>query len=258
MRIKRAMVLAAGFGKRLRPLTDHCPKPLIKVAGRSMLDRSLDALANNGMEEVVINGHYLSEQIAAHLNKRRAVGRDPFSIFYSHEEEILETGGGILRVLDRFKGEPFYVINGDIMWLDPAHGSTLHDLAIGYHALEQHARTDALLLLHEVDKAIGYDGKGDFEISLLPQETLSLGAILKPPHQPSYPYVFTGISVIHPRLFDQAPKDPFSLSLLFGKYKNDTDHYQYVYGLKHQGTWYHIGTPNELNAATDHIMLSST
>ena len=149
------MVLAAGLGVRMRPITEHLPKPLIEIGGRTMLDRILDALDQAGVEQVVVNAHYLAHLIERHLTARRA---PPVRLCV--EAERLETGGGVANALPMLGAQPFFVVNGDVLWRDGTT-PTLDDLAVAW----DDARMDALLLLHPLATALGYDGPGDFTLA---------------------------------------------------------------------------------------------
>ena len=225
------MVLAAGFGTRLKPLTDTMPKPLIPVAGRCMLDRALDRLEEAGVRNLVVNAHYLADMIALHLSKRP-------DIMLSCEDTILETGGGVARALPYLGNDPFFVVNGDIIWTDGQGEPALRRLANVW----DDARMDALLLLHPIGSAYGYDEEGNFFYP--PLRWRKDGEIA--------PYVFAGVQVLHPRLFADAPEGAFSLRELY--------HRAYDRGrlavLVHDGGWYHVGTPAALNE-TDRMLTNS-
>lgn len=223
---KRAMVLAAGRGERLRPLTDRLPKPLIAIAGRSLLDRALDRLKEAGVEEVVVNLQHLGEKIRQALARR-----DDVRIVYSEEKERLETGGGIAKALPRFGQAPFFAVNGDVLW-EEGGPPALRRLAEGFDA----ARMDGLLLVQPRAAALGYDGNGDFE--------LGAGGKLIRRQGNTAPYVFTGIQLLHPKLFEGAPGGRFSMNLLYDAALAKGR----LFGLVHVGAWYHIGTPEALAA----------
>lgn len=236
VRITRGMVLAAGFGLRMRPLTLTTPKPLIPVAGRCMLDRALDHFAAAGVETAVVNAHYLGQRIALHVARRMAEGRDKLGILLSHEATILDTGGGVMQALPDLQPEPFYVANGDILWRDGATPA-LQRLAAAW---DDNAM-DALLLVQDRGGAIGYEGAGDFD--------LLAGGKLRRRTGDAAPFVFTGVQILHPRLFAGAPRGAFSLNKLYdaaaaaGRLR----------GLAHDGDWYHIGTPDGLARAEQHL-----
>ncbi|MFN4281686.1 MAG: nucleotidyltransferase family protein [Alphaproteobacteria bacterium] len=234
-RIARGMVLAAGFGLRMRPLTLTTPKPLIPVAGRCMLDRALDHFAAAGVETAVVNAHYLAAKIVMHVALRMGQGRDKLGILVSQEAAILDTGGGVAQALRDLGDAPFYVANGDILWRDGTVPA-LTRLAAAW----DDATMDALLLVHDKDAAIGYDGPGDFDFA---------GRELRRRDGNSAPFVFTGVQILHPRLFAGAPRGAFSLNALYDKAAAAGR----LHGLRHDGDWYHIGTPDGLALAERHL-----
>lgn len=225
----RAMVLAAGYGKRMRPLSDERPKPLIEVHGRPMIDRVLDRLAAAGVKEAVVNLHYKGDMLRAHL-----AGRSRPEILFSEEAKILDTGGGIAKALPQLGAEAFYVANSDVVWLDGLRPA-LERLA----SFWDDSRMDALLLLHSAALAFGYEGQGDF--TLAPD-----GQVRRRNEREVAPFVFTGLQILHPRLFENAPEGAFSLNRLWDRAIED----QRLYGLRHDGLWFHVGTP-ELLAETE-------
>ncbi len=232
--IKRAMVLAAGFGVRLRPITDTTPKPMVRVLGRTLIDRTIDRLKDGGVETVVVNTHHLGEVVHAHLEKR-----DDLEILFSEEDPILETGGGIAHALPLLGDEPFFACNGDTLWLNGLQ-----------NALERMLRhwdadkMDALLMLHSTVDAYGYDGLGDFSVD-------PLGLLARRPECEVSPYLFTGVQILHPRLFKGAPQGAFSLNLLYDRaMENDR-----LYGIVHDGEWFHVGTPDALAEAESYMRL---
>lgn len=218
-----AMVFAAGLGKRMRPLTEKCPKPLIEVQGRSMLDRALDQLVAAGVKKAVVNTHYLPDMVEKHLNSRTDI-----EIHVSYEMELLETGGGLKHALNLLGPEPIYVMNSDVVLLDGA-APALNRLANAFDS----AKMDVLLLLLEKGKAIGYDGDGDFGLS-------GDGALTRP--EPPRPYVFTGIQLLRPTIVAHEPEKIFSLNRYY--FGNPRAH-----GILHDGAWLHIGTPQGLTEA---------
>lgn len=222
---RRAMVLAAGLGQRLRPLTDTLPKPLVRVGGVPLIDTVLDRLDAAGVEEVVVNLHHLGHLIEAHL-----AGRHRPAIRFSHEAEILETGGGIRRALPLLGDEPFYVVNGKIVWLNGKVDALLR-LAEAWDP----ERMDALLLLHPTVSAVGYHGLGDFQLD---QE----GRVRRRRAWEVVPFIYTGIQLLQPRLFQDAPEGRFSLNLLFDRAIEAGR----LFGLRHDGEWYDVSTPDQL------------
>lgn len=231
---EKAMVLAAGLGLRMRPITDTLPKPLIEVDGRSLIDRVLDRLEEAGVGEVVVNVHHLAERVENHLRRRRKP-----RIVFSREDELLETGGGVAKALPLLGAAPFWTVNADVLWLDGPY-SALRRLA----ALWDDQRMDALLLLHSTVNAFGYAGGGDFMVD--PD-----GCLRRRPELEVSPYLFTGIQLLHPRLFRDAPRGRFSLNVLYDRAIESGR----LHGVVHDGEWFHVGTPDGLSAAQGYMRL---
>ncbi len=223
---RSAMVLAAGLGTRMRPISDTVPKPLVEIGGRTLLDHAIDRLALVGVELVVVNLHYKADMIAARLATRMHP-----RIEISQEEELLETGGGVLRALPLL-GECFFVVNGDVLWLD----GTDHALARLAGAFDP-ARMDAVLLLQRAVTAVGYDGSGDYFLD-------SLGVPRRRGEREVAPFIFSGVQLLHRRLFDGIAERRFSLNLLYDR----AERAGRLYAIVHDGEWYHIGTPQGLEA----------
>jgi MurNAc alpha-1-phosphate uridylyltransferase len=224
--LKNGMILAAGLGLRMQPLTLDRPKPLLEVAGRSMLDRAVDALSAAGVASIIVNHHYLGTQIIEHFAGR--------NIGFSDESALLlETGGGVKKALPRLGGGAFFVINGDIVWQD-GHPPALQRL---FQAWDED-RLDALLLLAERASAIGYEGAGDFFIE-------ADNGPRRRGQAASAPYVFAGVQILHSRLFAEAPEGPFSLNLLYDKALAAGR----LGALIHDGQWFHVGDPAGLAEA---------
>jgi MurNAc alpha-1-phosphate uridylyltransferase len=226
------MVLAAGYGLRLRPITLSTPKPLVAVGGRTMLDRALDALAAVGVEEAVVNAHYLREQVAARLTERRRGGAPPHTVI-SEETELLDTGGGIKKALPLLGAAPFLAINADIVWQDGAVPA-LGRLAEAFDP----QRMDALLLLVTRERAIGFDGPGDFFID-------GEGLLARRGGATTAPYVYAGLQMVGPTVFDDTPDGAFSLNRVYDRSVASGR----LFGLVHDGAWYHVGTPDALDEA---------
>lgn len=232
LRPRRAMLLAAGLGVRMRPITDRLPKPLIRIGGRSLLDRILDKLADAAVTDVVVNTHYLPEQIADHLAGRRTP-----RIEISREEERLETGGGVVKALPMLGTERFFVINGDVLWCDGAC-PTLTALAAAW----DEERMDALLLVQSTRTAIGYDGPGDFAVG-------DDGRLQRRGARPRAPFLFAGLQILHPRLCAEPPPPPFSLNVLYDRAIATGRAFAHV----HDGGWCHVGTPADIAAAESFV-----
>jgi MurNAc alpha-1-phosphate uridylyltransferase len=226
------MVLAAGLGTRMRPITHRVPKPLIKVGGRAILDRTLDRLEDANVDTVVVNLHHLGPMIQRHLSRRPTP-----DIQYSEEDKLLETGGGVRNALPLLGADPFFVTNADTLWLNGVENA-LGRLAAAW----DDDRMDALLLLHSTVEAYGYQGRGDF----CPD---SEGLLVRRPEGEVSPYLFTGVQILHPRLFDGAPESAFSLNVLYDRAIEE----QRLYGIVHDGEWFHIGTPEGLAQAESYV-----
>lgn len=225
---KNAMVLAAGLGLRMRPITDNLPKPMVKVAERPLIDWAIDRLEEAGVESVVVNLHYLGHLISQYLDRRGSP-----TIRFSHEDELLDTGGGVAKALPMLGDDAFYVANSDSLWLNGPQ-NTLGRMAKAW----DEERMDGLLLLHFTVDAYGYRGLGDFCVD-------PLGALTRRPRSEVSPYLFTGVQLLHPRLFKGAPEGPFSLNLLYDRAIEAGR----LYGIVHGGEWFHIGAPDGLAEA---------
>jgi len=224
----RAMILAAGLGARMRPVTDTVPKPLLPVDGRPLIDYALDRLQAAGVAEVVVNLHHLADKIETHLKSRKKP-----KVLLSREPERLETGGGVAKALPMLGKRPFFVVNSDAFWLNGPL-NTLGRMA----AIWSDERMDGLLLLHSTVDAYGYRGVGDF---LADEE----GLLVRRPESEVSPWLFTGIQILHPRLFDDAPDGAFSLNVLYDRAIKASR----LYGIVHDGEWFHVGTQAGLEAA---------
>ncbi|MFZ0572523.1 MAG: nucleotidyltransferase family protein [Rhodomicrobium sp.] len=231
--IKTAMVLAAGLGTRMRPLTDRVPKPLITLGGRLLLDHVLDRLAAAGVERAAVNVHHFADQIEAHLKTRAA----PEIVISDEREAILETGGGVLKALPLFGGDPFMVHNSDSVWTE----GTRSNLRLVMDAW-QPERMSALLLLGRRDSSIGYEGRGDFSLD-------ASGRLTRRRAGEEEPYVFAGVSILKPELFDGVTERAFSLNKIFDRAIAEHG----LYGVTLDGTWMHVGTPQALIEAESHL-----
>lgn len=230
----KAMVMAAGLGTRMRPLTDHRPKPLVPVAGVTLIDRTLDWLAASGVDEAVVNTHYKADMLEAHLANRRAP-----VIRISREEVLLETGGGVKKAMPMLGDQPFFVVNSDVICLD-GNVPALQRLRVAW----DEAAMDVLLLLHPVAQAVGYQGEGDFFLEgSIPMRRAAATAA---------PYVFTGVQLLHPRLFALAPaQEIFSLNVLYDIALAARP--PRMAAMVHDGHWLHIGDPEGVRQAEDFL-----
>lgn len=227
--IRRAMVLAAGLGQRMRPITDTLPKPLVKIAGRTMLDHMLDRLADAGVEQAVVNVHYLAGQVEAHL-----AGRLTPRITISDERaELLETGGGVKKALPLLGTTPFFHTNSDALWRETGKPA-LPAMAQSWDP----ERMDILLLLADMDTSLGFDGAGDFFCD-------EDGRLARRGGAARAPYVYAGVAILKPELFAETPDGPFSLNLLFDRAIAKGR----LFGEVLEGRWLHVGTPEAIAPA---------
>jgi MurNAc alpha-1-phosphate uridylyltransferase len=225
---KTAMVMAAGLGKRMRPLTATRPKPLINVAGRTLIDHCLDRLKAAGVEKAVVNVHFLAPQLEAHL-KNRAQGIE--IVISDEREQLLETGGGIVRAMPMIDADPFLVVNSDNFWVD-GPVDTLRLLASHWND----ATMDALLLVVPHARANCHGGAGDFHMN-------AAGALKRRKPNGVAPFVYTGIQMVSKRLFEgELPEGPFSTNILWDRAIAAGR----CFGAVHQGLWFDIGRPKSI------------
>jgi MurNAc alpha-1-phosphate uridylyltransferase len=220
------MILAAGLGTRMRPLTNNVPKPLVKVRGKALIDHVIDRLAAAKVELVIVNLHHHADLLKAHLAKRRDI-----EIRTSDEtDRILGTGGGVFNVLPLFEGEPFFVHNADSIWVE-GYGRAFERM-IGRWNPET---MDGLLLAASLVNAIGYEGPGDFLMD-------SEGRLSRLPEQRLSPFAYPGVQIVHPRLFIGAKPGAFSINPLWDRAIEKGR----LYGMRLDGVWMHVGTPEAL------------
>jgi len=224
-----AMVLAAGRGTRMKALSRNLPKPLMVVAGRTLLDRTLDRVAAAGIGTAVVNTHYLAEMVETHIATRRT----PPEIVLSPESALLETGGGVAAALPLLGDGPFFVHNSDVILPDGPTPSLVR-LAETWNG----AAMDALLLVHRTPHAIGYSGYGDYFVD-------AWGRMRRRRGHEVAPYLFTGVQLLHPRLFEGCPEGPFSLNVLYDRAQAAGR----LWAVVHDGMWIHVGTPEGLQRA---------
>jgi MurNAc alpha-1-phosphate uridylyltransferase len=222
-----AMILAAGRGERMRPLSLKVPKPLLEIGGRAMLDLALDKLIAFGIARAVVNAFYLAGQIEAHLEKRRDI-----AITVSREDELLDTGGGIKYALSNFD-VPFFALNADLPWMDGTAPALLR-MAEFWDA----AKMDALLLLMPTKKAPGFRTKGDFALE-------KDGRAHRHDASPPYPYVWISAQIVKPEFYSAVPEKIFSNNKIW----DAAEARGKLYGIIHDGSCYHVGTPEDLAEA---------
>ncbi len=232
--LEKAMVLAAGLGTRLRPVTETLPKPLVEIDGRALIDHVLDRLDAAGIKEVVVNTHHLADQVEKHLE-----GRSSPEIRLSPEKELLKTGGGVAKALGMLGDQPFFVVNVDALWLNGPF-----DALERMTATWDDGRMDGLLMLHSTVDAYGYRGIGDFCAD-------GNGLLTRRPEREVSPWVFAGIQILHPRLFADTPDGVFSLNVLYDKVIEE----KRLYGAVHDGEWFDVGTPEGLEEAENYMRL---
>lgn len=226
--IDKAFILAAGLGKRLRPYTQHTPKPLVEVAGRSLLERTLDHLQESGIKEATINLHYLGDQIENRLKNRPSP-----RLSFSHESELLDTGGGIKRAIGNFNGEDFFVLPGDGLWENGPSGDALERMRKFWDP----AKMDILILLQPLNTMILTHGVGDYDLD--PKTGLACRS-----RDQKGAYMWTSIRINRSAIFEGTPDTPFSYLTLLDK----AEEAGRLYGLVHDGDWHHISTPEDLES----------
>jgi len=223
------MVLAAGLGTRMRPLTLTTAKPMLPLGGRALLDHALDRLAASGVSRAVVNTHWQAEQVAAHLRTRPP----PPAVTLLPEETLLDTGGAVCAALPLLGPGPFYVLNGDSFWLDgpvPA----LRRMADAFDA----EAMDGVLLVHRTFQVHGDVGFGDFAMD-------KLGVLRRRGEREVVPYVYAGVQLIAPALLDGMPEGAFSMNLAWQRALDAGR----LRGVVHDGLWFHLSTPRDLAEA---------
>ncbi|MFA9550030.1 MAG: nucleotidyltransferase family protein [Hyphomicrobium sp.] len=224
-----AMVLAAGKGVRMRPLTAQIPKPLVRLKGRALIDHVLDRLAAAGISKAVVNVHYLADTLETHLSTREK----PQIIISDERGLLLDTGGGVVHALPKLGPEPFLIHNSDSVWIEGV-GANLDRLIAAWDC----DKMDSLMLLASTTTSLGYDGGGDFVMG-------TDGRLVRRGEHQMASFVFTGVSIAHPRMFDGAPRRRFSLNELW----NTAIENGRLYGIRLDGQWMHVGTPEALKEA---------
>lgn len=224
------MILAAGLGKRMRPLTATTPKPLIEVNGQALIDHGMDRLEAAGVKSCVVNVHYLADLVEVHVRRRKNM-----DVVVSDERDLLlDTGGGIKKALPLLGDDPFFQLNADTCYWIEGVKPNLEHMIDAWDA----DRMDALLLIAETVKSIGYAGRGDFDMA-------RDGSLTRRPEKGVTPFAYAGAAILHPRLFDNAPEGPFSMNTLFDQAIENGR----LFGVQMEGLWLHIGTPEAIRAA---------
>lgn len=220
-----AMVLAAGLGKRMRPLTASQPKPLVRVAGKPLIDHALDRLTESGITHAVVNVHYMADALMAHLSDRVA----PTVAISDERDQLLETGGGLVKAADLLP-DPFFCVNSDNIWLDGPRDA-FHDLSQAWDP----AKMDALLLVVRHTGASNFQGKGDFHMD-------GIGHLRRRRSGRIAPFIFTGIQLVSKRLLRDAPSGPFSTNVLWDRAIEEGR----LHGVVFTGQWFEVGTPQAI------------
>lgn len=228
-----AMILAAGLGKRMRPLTASQPKPLVRVAGRALIDHALDRLAEAGIAKAVVNVHYLADALEAHVLARQT----PKVTVSDERALLLETGGGMVKSLPHLP-DPFFALNADNIWLDGPR-SGFHDLSRRWDPDSM----DALLLVVPHARAANFTGPGDFHMD-------PLGRIARRRDGRIAPFIYTGIQLISHRLLRDAPEGPFSTNILWNRAMAEGR----LYGLSFTGLWFEVGTPQAIRPTEEALL----
>ncbi len=231
------MVLAAGLGTRMGPLTDRMPKPLVQVAGKALLDHVLDRLAEQNVERAVVNVHHFAEQMISHLAARTR----PSIVISDERGLLLGTGGGVRKALPELGAAPFYHLNADTIWIDGVKPNLLR-LAEAFDA----SAMDAVLLLAPTAGSIGYAGRGDFAMA-------TDGRLRARAEREVAPFVYAGAAILSPALFADAPTAEFPLTTLFERAAVSGR----LCGLRLEGLWMHVGTPEAVAAAEAAIRAST-
>jgi len=232
-KITAAMIMGAGLGSRMRPLTDDRPKPLVTVGGKSLIDHSLDRLAAAGVTLAVVNLHYKAAMLRAHLAGRR----DIEIIFSDESDKLLDTGGGVVKALSHFRGAPFFVLNSDSIWVEGARPA-LPAMLAGWDG----GRMNALLLLAEMNTAMGYEGAGDFVLQ-------ADGRVARARDAKGTVYAYPGVQIVHPRLFEGAPAGAFSTNVMWDRAIAAGS----LFGTVLDGVWIHVGTPQARDEAEAYL-----
>jgi len=233
---KRAMVLAAGLGTRMRAFDGRIPKPLVQVGGKPLIDYVLDRLAEQGVERAVVNVHHLADEIERHLVNRKR----PQIVLSDERAELLGTGGGVIKALPELGKAPFFHVNSDTIWIDGVQPN-LTRLAAAFDA----RRMDALLLLAPTASSIGYSGRGDFAMA-------SDGKLKRRGERDVVPFVYAGAAILTPAFFAGVAPGPSSMSPLFDRAAEAGR----LCGLRLEGVWMHVGTPDAVNAAEAALLAS--
>jgi MurNAc alpha-1-phosphate uridylyltransferase len=225
-RPEAAMVLGGGLGKRMLPLTKDIPKPMVRLKGRTLIDHVLDRIAVAGVRRAVVNVHYCADMLEAHVKQRK----QPEILISDERQQLLDTGGGVTKALPLLGKEPFLIHNSDSVWIEGV-GSNLERLFSFWNPDSM----DSVMLLASAATSLGYDGSGDFAMD-------KDGRLIRRGERQMAPFVFTGVSIAHPRMFEGAPQGPFSMNRLWDAAIDNGR----LFGIRLDGLWMHVGTPEAL------------
>ncbi|ABS61759.1 Nucleotidyl transferase [Parvibaculum lavamentivorans DS-1] len=229
MKITKAMVMAAGKGTRMRPLTDTMPKPMVPFAGKPLIDHVLDRLEEAGIEEAIVNVHHFADMLEAHVTRRKS----PRIVISDERARLLDTGGGAKKALSLLGDEPVITFNSDSVWTE-GFGSNLRELIAAFDP----GRMDALLMIADAARTIGYVGRGDFTMD-------PFGALARREPSTTAPFMFAGVQIIKPALFAEGPDGPFSTNLIWDRLIEKGT----LFGHRMGGVWMHVGAPDDLAEA---------
>jgi MurNAc alpha-1-phosphate uridylyltransferase len=232
-KVTAAMIMGAGLGTRMRPLTDDRPKPLVLVGGKTLIDHSIDRLVAAGVTRIVVNLHYKAQMLRAHLAQRR----DAEIIFSDETDKLLDTGGGVVKAMPHFDNTPFFVINSDSIWVE-GKSPVLPAMLAAWDP----RRMDGLLLLADMKTAMGYEGSGDFALT-------TGGHVARARNHPAPHYAYPGVQIVHPRLFQGAPPGAFSTNLMWDRAIAAGT----LFGTLMDGVWIHVGTPEARDEAEAYL-----
>lgn len=235
--VRQGMILAAGLGMRMRPITDQTPKPLVKVCGKALIDHSLDALARAGVEKAAVNVHHLADQLEVHLAQRKA----PTVTISDERSCLMDSGGGVKKALEHLTDEPTFLLNADSFWLE----GVCPNLPAMARQWDE-SKMDFLLLLSGMQQAVGYHGSGDFDMD-------AQGRLTRRKERKIAAFAYCGAAIFHPRVFRDTPDKPFSLNLLFDRAAESGR----LHGMRLDGLWLHVGTPESINEAETAIARSA-
>jgi N-acetyl-alpha-D-muramate 1-phosphate uridylyltransferase len=232
-KVTAAMIMGAGLGTRMRPLTDDRPKPLVMVGGKTLIDHSIDRLVAAGMTRIVVNLHYKAQMLRDHLAQRR----DAEIVFSDETQQLLDTGGGVVKAMPHFADAPFFIINSDSIWVE-GKSAALPAMIAAW----DERRMDGLLLLAEMKTALGYEGTGDF--ALTTDKHIVRARDATPPL-----YAYPGVQIVHPRMFEGAPAGAFSTNVMWDRAIAAGG----LSGTLLDGVWIHVGTPQARDEAEAYL-----